>query len=72
MVLFDDTLGTLPGLELQRMDLETMTPVGVSVKVLPGCRQLVPGGVGLSAITSATPLLSCHQVTLGTLGTLPP
>ena len=28
--------------------------------------------VCLSAITSATPLLSCHQVKLGTLGTLPP
>ncbi len=49
-----------------------MTPFGASVKVLHGCRQLVPWGVGLSAITSATPLLSCHQVKLGTLGTLPP
>ena len=42
MVKFDDTGGTLPGLELQRKDLETMTPFGVSVKVLHGCRQLVP------------------------------
>ena len=49
-----------------------MTPFGVSVKVLHGCRQLVPGGVGLSAITGATPLFSCHQVMLGTLETLPP
>ena len=72
MVKFDDTRGTLPGLELQRKDLETMTPFEASVKVLHGCRQLVPRGVGLSAITSATPLLSCHQVKLGTLGTLPP
>ena len=31
-----------PGLELQRKDLETMTPFGASEKVLPGCRQLVP------------------------------
>ena len=31
-----------PGLELQRKDLEIMTPFGVSVKVLHGCRQLVP------------------------------
>ena len=29
-------------LELQRKDLEIMTPFGVSVKVLHGCRQLVP------------------------------
>ena len=49
-----------------------MTPFGVSVKELHGCRQLGPGGGGLSAKTSATPLLSCHQVKLGTLGTLPP
>ena len=33
-------------------------PFGVSVKVLHGCRQLVPSGVGLSAITSATPFRS--------------
>ncbi len=49
-----------------------MTPFGASVEVLHGCRQLVPWGVGLSAITSATPLHSCHQVKLGTLWTLPP
>ena len=49
-----------------------LTPFGASVKVLHGCRQLVPCGVGLSAITSATPFLSCHQVKPGTLGILPP
>ena len=49
-----------------------MTPFGASVKVLHGCRQLVPGGVGLSAITSATPFSSCHRVMAGTLETLPP
>ena len=36
-------------------------------QVLHGCRQLVPCGVGLSPATSATPVLSCHQVMLGTL-----
>ena len=30
-------------------------------KVLHGCRQLVPWGVGLSPATSATPILSCHH-----------
>ena len=49
-----------------------MTPFGASVKVLHGCRQLVPCGVGLSAITSATPFPVCHRVMPGTPGTLPP
>ena len=40
-------------------------------KVLHGCRQLVPWGVGLSPATSATPVVSCHQVMLGTLTRLP-
>ena len=40
-------------------------------KVLHGCRQLVPWGVRLSPITSATPIVSCHQVKLGTLAKLP-
>ncbi len=40
-------------------------------KVLHGCRQLVPRGVGLSPATSATPILSCQQVKLGTLRRLP-
>ena len=35
------------------------------MEVLHGCRQLVPWGVGLSAITSATPAASCHQGVLG-------
>ena len=34
--------GTLPGLELQRTVLETGFPFGAAVKVLHGCRQLVP------------------------------
>ena len=49
-----------------------MRPFGAPVEVLHGCRQLVPWGVGLSAITRATPLFSCHQAMLGTLETLPP
>ena len=40
-------------------------------KVLHGCRQLVPWGVRLSPITSATPVVSCQQVMLGTLARLP-
>ena len=40
-------------------------------EVLHGCRQLVPGGVGLSAITSATPASSCQRFKSGTLDGLP-
>ena len=40
-------------------------------KVLHGCRQLVPWGVGLSPITSATPIFSCQRVMSGTLERLP-
>ena len=40
-------------------------------KVLHGCRQLVPWGVRLSPITSATPVVSCQRVKSGTLTRLP-
>ena len=40
-------------------------------KVLHGCRQLVPWGVRLSPITSATPVVSCQHVKMGTLTRLP-
>ena len=40
-------------------------------KVLHGCRQLVPWGVRLSPITSATPTVSCQHVMMGTLTGLP-
>ena len=40
-------------------------------KVLHGCRQLVPWGVGLSPATSATPIVSCQHVKVGTLTRLP-
>ncbi len=40
-------------------------------KVLHGCRQLVPRGVRLSPITSATPTVSCQHVKMGTLAGLP-
>ena len=40
-------------------------------KVLHGCRQLVPWGVRLSPITSATPTVSCQRVMTGTLTELP-
>ena len=49
-----------------------VTSFGTPVEVLHGCRQLVPGGVGSSAITSATLAVSYHQVMLGTLAGLPP
>lgn len=42
-----------------------------SFKVLHGCRQLVPWGVRLSPITSATPIVSCQRVMPGTLTRLP-
>ncbi len=40
-------------------------------KVLHGCRQLVPRGVGLSPATSATLIFSCQHVMVGTLERLP-
>ena len=36
-----------------------------------GCRQLVSWDVGLSPATSATPVLSCQHVEMGTLSRLP-
>ena len=42
------------------------------LEVLHGCRQLVPWGVGLSAITSATLFYVCHRVMPGTPWILPP
>ena len=47
------------------------TLLRTNYKVLHGCRQLVPWGVGLSPATSATPICSYHQVKLGTLQRLP-
>ena len=44
---------------------------GAECKVLHGCRQLVPWGVGLSPATSATPILSCQHIMVGTLRRLP-
>ena len=49
-----------------------VTPFGALVEVLHGCRQLVPRGVGSSAITSATPASSYQHVKVGTLEGLPP
>lgn len=40
-------------------------------QVLHGCRQLVLWNVGLSPVTSATLILCCHQVKLGTQRRLP-
>ena len=50
---------------------ETEILFGAKYKVLHGCRQLVPWGVGLSPITSATPISSCQHIMVGTLEKLP-
>jgi hypothetical protein len=50
---------------------EMVLSFGTWNKVLHGCRQLVPWGVGLSPATSATPILSCQHVMMGTLRKLP-
>ncbi len=58
-------------------DLNVKRPIEKSIffrtiyKVLHGCRQLVPWGVGLSPITSATPIFSYQRVMSGTLKKLP-
>ena len=52
-------------------DLEIDSLFGARNKVLHGCRQLVPWGVGLSPATSATPILSCQHIMVGTLRKLP-
>ena len=43
-------------------DAERHFSFGTRNKVLHGCRQLVPWGVGLSPATSATPIFSCHHL----------
>ena len=49
----------------QGLNAPRQMPKGVFLRtgceVLHGCRQLVPWGVGLSPITSATPVVSCHH-----------
>src|SRR5699024_11269747 len=50
---------------------ERELPFGAPAKVLHGCRQLVPSGVGLSPATSATPIVSYQHVVVGTLARLP-
>ena len=59
------------GLNVSDRCRKVPSPQGAQNKVLHGCRQLVPWGVGLSPATSATPIFSCHQVMLGTLEKLP-
>ena len=44
---------------------------GAGRQVVHGCRQLVSSDVRLSPATSATPIVSCQQVKLGTLARLP-
>ncbi len=52
-------------------DSETSFFARTRSKVLHGCRQLVPWGVGLSPATSATLIFSCQHVMVGTLERLP-
>ncbi len=59
------------GLTCSRLAWKHAFPFGTVAQVLHGCRQLVSRDVGLSPATSATLVLSCHQVKLGTLGRLP-
>ena len=53
------------------LSCESRSLFGAFGKVLHGCRQLVPWGVGLSPATSATPMFSCQHVMVGTLNRLP-
>src|SRR5690606_8765953 len=41
---------------------DRLVPSGTQRQVLHGCRQLVVGNVGLSPVTSATLVLSCHHL----------
>ena len=50
---------------------DSLVPSGTLRQVLHGCRQLVLWDVGLSPATSATLILSCQHVKVGTLGRLP-
>ena len=58
------------GLNAERI-VWKQTSLRAICKVLHGCRQLVPWGVGLSPATSATPIFSCQRVMSGTLKKLP-
>src|SRR5699024_12175944 len=69
--LFDATRRTLPRLDIHRTRLETGAPFGAGVQVVHGCRQLVSCDVGLSPATSATLVLCCKHVTVGTHRRLP-
>ena len=51
--------------------LEIRPLFGAPIQVVHGCRQLVSWDVGLSPATSATPVLSCQHVKVGTLRRLP-
>ena len=50
---------------------DTLVPSGTQWQVLHGCRQLVSWDVGLSPVTSATLILICQHVMVGTLRRLP-
>src|SRR5699024_4004711 len=50
---------------------DRLVPSGIGTQVLHGCRQPVHRDVGLSPVTSATLVLSCQHVKVGTLRRLP-
>ena len=52
-------------------NLEISFSYGTRRQVVHGCRQLVSWDVGLSPATSATPIVSCQHVKVGTLARLP-
>jgi hypothetical protein len=58
VVQFDTKRRTLPGLDiLAASPAKAGPPSRVLEQLLHGCRQLVPWGVGLSALTSVTLIL---------------
>jgi hypothetical protein len=58
VVQFETERRTLPGLDILAASLPKGEPLSkVLAQLLHGCRQLVPWGVGLSALTSVTLIL---------------
>ena len=49
------------GLKCHESSWKKGVPSGTRTKMVHGCRQLMPQGVGLSPATSATLVFSCHR-----------
>src|SRR5690606_36103882 len=58
-------------LTCRELSRDGLVPSGTLTQVLHGGRQLVSGDVGVRAVTSATLVLSCQHVMVGTLRRLP-